>query len=86
VRSAYHIGMKQQKIQAGMCEMSTPLAAHKGWLALWGAPVPGKVKIHVWRLLRNGLAVGSELQHRRIKLGVWCVACGRDETAIHRFW
>ena len=67
-------------------ESSNSVESHKGWLALWGANVPGKVKIHVWRLLKNGLAVGAELHNRRIKGGVNCVACGREETALHRFW
>ena len=86
VRSAYHLCMKLRRIRAGGAESSTLADAHKGWLALWSAPVPGKVKIHVWRLMRNGLAVGSELQHRNIKRGIVCVACGREENVLHRFW
>jgi hypothetical protein len=86
VRSAYHLAMKQKKVKAGMVESSSSCSVHKGWLALWSTNVPGKVKIHTWRLLKNGLAVGSELARRRIKAGVDCVACGREETALHRFW
>ena len=61
---------------------------HKGWLALWAADVPNKIKVHAWRLAKNGLAVGHEveLQRRKIKLGVKCVVCHRDETLVHRFW
>jgi hypothetical protein len=51
-----------------------------------GADVPGKVKIHVWRLMRNGQALGAKLEQRRIKGGVFCVACERKETVIHHFW
>lgn len=40
----------------------------------------------MWRLLRNGLAVGAELHRRRINAGVFCVVCGREETIYHRFW
>jgi hypothetical protein len=36
--------------------------------------------------MKNGLALGAELLRRRIKGGVFCVACGREETALHRFW
>jgi hypothetical protein len=53
---------------------------------LWAADVPGKVKVHYWRLLRNGLAVGEELRRRRIKDGVACIACARPESLFHRFW
>jgi hypothetical protein len=86
VRSAYHLQMRLRNIRGAGAVSSSSVDHHKGWLGLWGADVPGKVKIHVWRLLKNGLALGSELQRRRIKGGVVCVACGCDESAIHRFW
>lgn len=35
---------------------------------------------------KTELAVGSELNQRRIKHGVVCIACGRDEDLMHRFW
>jgi hypothetical protein len=50
-------------------ETSTSCRAHAGWLSLWDAPVPGKVEVHFWRLIENGLAVGAELQRRNIKRG-----------------
>ncbi|XP_051197446.1 uncharacterized protein [Lolium perenne] len=65
---------------------SRNIEEHKGWLALWAAEVPGKAKIHVWRLIQNGLAVGDELQRRNIKEGVRCIACNQEETLLHRFW
>jgi hypothetical protein len=65
---------------------STSLEEHRGWLSLWTADVPGKAKIHVWRLIKNGLAVGSELSKRHIKEGVCCIACNRQESLMHRFW
>jgi hypothetical protein len=86
VKSAYHLQMQYMKAKNGNVGGSTTVAAHKGWLNLWNANVPGKIKVHVWRLLKNGLALGAELQRRRIKGGVVCVACGREETALHRFW
>jgi hypothetical protein len=49
VRSAYHFQMQQRKLKAGKAESSTLVDEHKGWLALWGANIPGKVKIHIWR-------------------------------------
>jgi hypothetical protein len=48
--------------------------------------VPGKVKIHMWRLIKNGLAVGEEMQRRHIKEGVRCLVCNRVESLMHRFW
>lgn len=30
--------------------------------------------------------MGAELHRRRIKPGIFCVVCGREETVLHRFW
>jgi hypothetical protein len=70
----------------GGASSSLSMDEHRGWLALWAAKVPGKAKIHVWRLIKNGLAVGQELERRNIKNGVRCIVCNRDESLIHRFW
>lgn len=71
---------------AGQPGTSSSVQRHRGWLGLWNTFAPSKAKIHVWRLIRNGLAVGEQLHRRRIKPGVFCTACGREETIIHRFW
>lgn len=86
VRSAYHLQMSLRKNMADVAEGSSSVATHRGWLELWNTDIPGKVKIHNWRMIRNGLAVGEELSYRRIKAGVFCTACGRDESVLHRFW
>jgi hypothetical protein len=86
VRSAYHLKMHLTSIRSGSASSFTGLDDHKGWLALWDANVPGKAKIHVWRLIQNGLAVGEELQQRKIKNGVRCIVCNREETLMHHFW
>jgi hypothetical protein len=62
VKSAYHLRNQVIKAKEGAPASSNSCDEHKGWLALWAAEVPGKVKIHAWRLARNGLAVGDELQ------------------------
>jgi hypothetical protein len=86
VRSAYHLKRHLKRMSAGTASSSLNCSEHQGWLSLWGANVPGKVKIHCWRLAQNGLAVGAELNRRHIKEGVRCVACNREETNLHRFW
>jgi ribonuclease HI len=86
VRSAYHLKTQLNSIRTGSPSSSMSSAEHRGWLALWSAEVPGKVKVHNWRLARNGLAVGVELQRRKIKTGVTCVVCHREESLVHRFW
>ena len=78
VRSAYHLRMRLNRVKTGRPGSSSSVNQHKGWLALWDTSAPNKAKIHMWRLTRNGLAVGTELQRRHIKAGVFCAACGRE--------
>uniref|UniRef100_A0ACD5X542 Uncharacterized protein n=1 Tax=Avena sativa TaxID=4498 RepID=A0ACD5X542_AVESA len=75
-----------KKTATGRVETSNSCLAHKAWLNIWDTDVPNKVRIHFWRLAKNGLAVGEELQRRNIKKGVICCACARLETVLHRFW
>ena len=86
VRSAYHLRISQNRARSGGQGSSSTVNQHKSWMAVRDTSAPGKAKIHMWRLLRNGLAVGHELQRRKIKAGVVCTTCGRDETIYHRFW
>jgi hypothetical protein len=86
VKSAYHLRMQIIESQAGRAGPSISCEEHRGWLALWAANVPGKAKIHMWRLIKNGLAVGEELHRRNIKLGIKCIACNREESRLHHFW
>jgi hypothetical protein len=85
VKSAYHLKMQVKRNQQGRAGSSSSCDEHKGWLALWESEVPGKAKIHVWRLVENGLAVGDELQRRHIKEGICCVVCNREESLVYRF-
>jgi hypothetical protein len=62
VRSAYHLKMQLYRVRADRPSSSNTYSKHRGWLALWGADLPGKVKIHVWRLVQNALTIGSELE------------------------
>jgi hypothetical protein len=54
VKSAYHLKMQMIHSQRGRATSSRTLDEHRGWLALWAADVPGKAKIHVWRLIKKG--------------------------------
>ena len=58
VKSAYHLKMSSKGARIGRPGTSSSLRKHKMWLALWSTDVPNKAKIHTWRLLRNGLAIG----------------------------
>lgn len=70
----YHLCMAQKWQKA--CRAGPSSSVHKSGLLFRDAEVPNKVKVYVWRMLKNGLVVGEQLQHRTIKEGVLCVACG----------
>ena len=74
------------KLKTGRPESASLVNKHQGYLGLWDTSAPNKANIHMWRVIRNGLAVGAELLRRRIKPGVFCAVCGREETIMHRFW
>jgi hypothetical protein len=80
IKSAYHLKMHIRSSTGSRGGLSLSLEEHQGWLALWGVAVPGKAKIHVWRLIKNGLAVGQELSRRQIKEEVNCIVCNREES------
>jgi hypothetical protein len=86
VKSVYHLATELRKVKEERAESSRSCNMQKGWLSLWLANVPGKVKVNCWRLIENGLAVGAELKYRRIKDGVNCLVCDKEESLVHRFW
>jgi hypothetical protein len=43
------------------------------------AQVPNKVKVHVWRLVENGLAVGTL---RAVELKAWFIAFGMPPLCL----
>lgn len=79
VRSGYHMMMALRRSRTGQPGSSGSVALHQAWLAIWATNVPNKAKFHMWWIIRNGLAVGKELSRRKIKMGVVCTACGREE-------
>jgi hypothetical protein len=86
VRSAYHLKQQMKRDTGAGSGSSLNVTEHQGWLALWASDVANKIKVHCWRLAKNGLAVGEELRRRKIKERVRCIACNREETLLHRFW
>lgn len=61
VKSAYHLRMFMSRSGTGQPGPSSTVAHHRGYMALWDTNAPAKAKIHMWRMIRNGLAVGAEL-------------------------
>ena len=81
VRSGYHLRKALDNARNGQPESSSSVGTHRGYMALWDTNAPPKAKIHMWRMIRNGLAAGAELHRRRIKPGFFCVVCGQENCA-----
>lgn len=78
VRSSYHLRMTLNGVKTEWPGPSSSVHKHKGWLGLWDFSAPNKAKIHMWRVMQNGLAMGAELLRQCIKPGVFCTASGRE--------
>jgi hypothetical protein len=86
VKSAYHLKQQLVRARKGMHIALSTMDEHKIWLSIWAINVPGKVKVHCWRMVQNRLALRVELDWRRFKDGVCCVVCYRDESLVYRDW
>jgi hypothetical protein len=86
VRLAYHLKQRLKREAESGARTSMDASKHQGWLKLWATDVSSKIKVHYWRLTKNGLAVGAELERRKIKENIRCIVCNREETLMHRFW
>jgi hypothetical protein len=87
VESAYHLKAHLYLLRAGRASSSVTCEDRHGWLTLWVAEVPNKVKVHAWRLekKRVGCRAGTaetEDQAARVR----CVVCDSGESLLHRYW
>lgn len=56
----------------------------KLWKAIWGAKVPHKIRVFMWKACHNGLPVKENLWKRRLAKSAECLICNaEDETVEH---
>ncbi|KAL6511844.1 hypothetical protein OROGR_021441 [Orobanche gracilis] len=85
VKTAYYIArdLKKRK-SAPATSSSTPPS--RNWSFVWQFDVPNKLKVFLWRLLRNGLPVMQNLGRRNINVDNICPLCRLPgETVMHTF-
>ncbi|KAL0411880.1 UNVERIFIED_CONTAM: putative mitochondrial protein [Sesamum latifolium] len=75
VRSAYHLACELED-DATCSDRSDD---HNWWRKLWQAPVPGKVKIFIWRACLNILPTSSNLNRRIPESSLACPHCADEE-------
>ncbi|XP_062028342.1 uncharacterized protein LOC133744218 [Rosa rugosa] len=90
VRSGYYVFMNSMEVAArSVASSSKNECALRGyWNKIWQAAVPPKVRIFMWRLLRDILPTRSALKSRRVVLPNYkCVFCNKvEETSMHLFF
>ena len=64
---------------------SSSVELHNGWLKLWSAKVPRKVKIHLWCICFQRIYVGDELKRRKFIDMVSCPYYFKGEAFITVF-
>ncbi|XP_024200290.1 uncharacterized protein LOC112203576 [Rosa chinensis] len=80
VKSAYHIA--QDRVLGENFGMPNPSA--ELWNRIWQAPVPGKVKICVWKVASNILPSRSRLSERGIDIDTQCPFCDEEiKSPLH---
>lgn len=91
VKSAYKVAV--QRRERGQCRDATGSATCLGvgsafrWDKIWKMGMPNKVKMFVWRLVHNSLAVRRNLRRRGMKEDTLCPMCCRlDEDPVHLFF
>ncbi|KAL0314689.1 UNVERIFIED_CONTAM: hypothetical protein Sangu_2313300 [Sesamum angustifolium] len=80
VRSAYHLALSLTS-SAGF---SNDRWCRNSWRAVWQAHVPNKVKLFLWRAIRDILPTARNLRRRLSHEAVSCPFCDfSDESPIH---
>lgn len=52
------------------------------WAEIWKAPVPNKVRIHLWRIPKNILPLRCNLIKKGIQLDTSCSLCNDSEEFV----
>lgn len=58
-----------------------------GWKKVWHLIIPNKVKVFIWKFLRNVIPARKRLSERGIRIGITCPMCLSDiEHMTHLFF
>lgn len=91
VKSAYKVAVQKRETELGRtASTSEPPSGGVSvfrWEKIWSMEVPNKVKMFMWRLAHNSLAVRRNLVRRGMKEDTLCPMCRRlDEDPGHIFF
>lgn len=55
----------------------------KSWKCLWKTPVPGKIRMFLWRLAKHSLPTEDIRAHRNMATSSVCGLCGVEDSWRH---
>ncbi|XP_062028922.1 uncharacterized protein LOC133744912 [Rosa rugosa] len=79
-KSAYHLAFGSA--HSSLMEASSSSASPSFWKCIWEAKVPGKVKVHTWKVCQAILPTLSQLRGRRVPLVGGCYFCNEEDESI----
>ncbi|XP_062014459.1 uncharacterized protein LOC133730987 [Rosa rugosa] len=81
-KSAYKLAVESSLLGTGV--VASSIVHPSIWKKLWDATVPGKIKVHVWRVCANILPTVDKLRSKRVFLDQGCCFCNDgDESVEH---
>ena len=89
VKSAYKLAVQLRERTHGRDASGSLPGGHSifRWDKIWSMEVPNKVKMFIWQLVHNTLAVKRNLLRRGLKEDPLCPVCHRvDEDSGHLFF
>ncbi|XP_024172251.1 uncharacterized protein LOC112178325 [Rosa chinensis] len=79
-KSAYKIAFASLHLVLISGSSSNSNPSH--WKFIWAAPIPGKVKVHVWKVCASILPTASQLRSRRVPVEDGCLFCNSEEETL----
>ncbi|XP_062005779.1 uncharacterized protein LOC133722953 [Rosa rugosa] len=79
-KSAYHLAFSS--LHSALVEASGSSEPSNFWKCVWAAKVPGKVKVHAWKVCQPILPTLSQLLGRRVPLVGGCYFCNEEDECI----
>ncbi|KAL0453498.1 UNVERIFIED_CONTAM: hypothetical protein Slati_1327900 [Sesamum latifolium] len=83
VRSAYHWICNSVRKYIPSSSAANSSSHRIGWLGIWNAKIPNKIKVFIWRLCSDFLPTGSNINRRFPFSAICCPFCQEANESNH---
>ncbi|KAK3212444.1 hypothetical protein Dsin_017150 [Dipteronia sinensis] len=84
VKNGYWVGRSQNSDPESSGEGGVASIINAFWKGLWKIPIPGKIKLFMWRACNDFLPTNLCLAKQKIPIDLKCPLCKcKDETILH---